>query len=88
MKYDFISDPGHAWLKVNKKELKRLGIDQQISHYSYMNGEYAYLEEDCDAPLFINKKKLVGEIVSFNELYEDNWMERGYSHYLPDLVKA
>lgn len=42
------SDAGHAWAKVKKPFLSKLGIDKDISHYSYQRGEYAYLEEDCD----------------------------------------
>ncbi len=50
--FDFISDPGHGWGKVPKALLQVLGIDNQISRYSYMRGEYAYLEEDCDLSKF------------------------------------
>ena len=53
--YSFIADPGHGWLKVSKKELKDLGIENEITGCSYMRGEFAYLEEDCDAGLFIDK---------------------------------
>ncbi len=53
-RYKFYADPGHGWLKVSKLELAILGIADQISEYSYMRATYAYLEEDCDAPLFIN----------------------------------
>ena len=53
-RYKFYADPGHGWLKVEKLDLAGLGIADQISEYSYVKGIYAYLEEDCDAPLFIN----------------------------------
>jgi hypothetical protein len=42
------SDSGHAWAKVKKQFLSKLGIDKDISHYSYQRGDYAYLEEDSD----------------------------------------
>ena len=51
----FHSDPGHAWLEVPLAELKSLGVAGEISSYSYINGETAYLEEDCDAGIFIDK---------------------------------
>jgi hypothetical protein len=54
--YIFTSDPGHGWLRVTNAELKALGIAGQISHYSYTNGRYAYLEEDCDLELFMKAK--------------------------------
>lgn len=50
--YTFTNDPGHAWMRVPlEKALKVPGI----STYSYVSrkGRYAYLEEDCDAPLYL-----------------------------------
>ena len=52
--FDFISDPGHAWLKVPHQMLADLGIADQITHYSYSRDAFAYLEEDCDAATFFN----------------------------------
>lgn len=37
-----VVDPGHAWLRVPLVEIARLGIEDQISAYSYINGNYAY----------------------------------------------
>lgn len=53
-KYDFYSDPGHGWLKVERKELVELGIENQISGYSYQKGDFVYLEEDGDASKFMD----------------------------------
>lgn len=44
----FYSDPGHAWLKVDYNELVELGIETDISPFSYRDGDDVYLEEDCD----------------------------------------
>jgi len=57
-KYRFISDPGHAWLEVPRAELVALNILDKVSAYSYQNKGWVYLEEDCDAGLFIDAKKL------------------------------
>ena len=54
--YDFYEDPSHGWLKVSLKELVSLGIQSDISRYSYIKGENAYLEEDCDMPKFVKAK--------------------------------
>jgi hypothetical protein len=43
------SDPGHAWLAVKLSEIKMLGIETEISSYSYVKGKTAYLEEEIDA---------------------------------------
>jgi len=52
-KLTFYSDGGHGWLKVSKKQLRQLGIENQISSYSYMRNDFAYLEEDCDLSVFM-----------------------------------
>lgn len=55
--YIFYADAGHGWLAVKRNELIELGIINQVSHFSYENGDTVYLEEDCDAGLFINAMK-------------------------------
>lgn len=52
--YNFYSDPGHGWLAVPIEDVNKLGIVNKISRYSYLNGEMAYLEEDCDFEVFFN----------------------------------
>lgn len=52
-KYRFYSDAGHGWLAVDKLTLRAFGVEDKISAYSYMRGATAYLEEDCDASLFL-----------------------------------
>lgn len=52
IKISFHHDAGHSWLEIEKNELKYLGIRNKISIYSYMKGNKAYLEEDCDFNLF------------------------------------
>lgn len=49
----FYSDPAHGWAKVKRSVLSNLKIADQVSSYSYQNGEYVFLEEDCDFPLLI-----------------------------------
>lgn len=56
MKYKYFTDPGHGWLKVSIDELESFGIADKISFCSYMKGAYAYLEEDCDMPIFLATK--------------------------------
>lgn len=52
--FDFISDPGHGWLKVNTRDLFALGLTpSHFTSYSYRRGNELYLEEDCDATMFI-----------------------------------
>lgn len=50
--YNLYNDPGHGWLKVERKELVDLGILEKISPYSYQLGDHVYLEEDSDCYTF------------------------------------
>lgn len=52
--YYWFHDPGHSWLQVPIRYLSVLGIVDKISKYSYCKGGYAYLEEDCDANVFLS----------------------------------
>lgn len=54
--YQFYEDPAHGWLKVLKTELVDLGIQNDISPYSYQRGESVYLEEDADFDKFVTAK--------------------------------
>jgi hypothetical protein len=70
--YNFYSDAGHGWLEVGRDELAMLHIDDQISHYSYTKGDKVYLEEDCDASLFINALENLGVKFTFNSITSNN----------------
>jgi len=60
--FHFFADAGHGWMRVKLSDLRNSGVYEKISSYSYKKGDYAYLEEDCDAPLFLDGyKKLMGE---------------------------
>ena len=48
----YFQDPGHGWLRVHKKEINKLGLQYQISGYSYESKLYVYLEEDRDMSLY------------------------------------
>ena len=50
----FIFNPGHGWLKVPLAEIAALGIEEQISPLSFVEGNYAYLERDCDSHLYLD----------------------------------
>ena len=51
--YTFHIDPGHAWLEVPYEEIVLFGLEDKISSYSRQTFDTCFLEEDCDAPLFI-----------------------------------
>ena len=80
--YVFYSDPGHGWIAVERQELMALGILFQVSHYSYQKGNMVYLEEDCDASLFIKAKRDAGievKLVEHDSNYDSHI--RNYSPF-------
>ena len=81
------SDPGHAWLAVKLSEIKMLGIEQDISSFSYVKGKTAYLEEDCDAGKFIEAMKSKGIDVEVKEgAVRDRSPIRYFKSYSPETV--
>ena len=50
----FIEDPGHGWLRVPLADVAALGIQDEITPYSFIDNDYAFLEEDCDYGTFMN----------------------------------
>ena len=56
----FVSDPGHGWALVLTSELRALGIVDKISRYSYLNGQTAALEEDCDLGVYCEALRAAG----------------------------
>ena len=78
-KLRFINDPGHGWLEVDKKDLLLLGINKDISSYSYQKGGKAYLEEDCDAHVFITAAENAGIRLEINDINLDHSHYRSYN---------
>jgi len=50
---EFISDPAHGWLKVSTLAYEL--AEAPASSHSYTDGEFCYLEEDSDAPRFLDQ---------------------------------
>jgi hypothetical protein len=61
--YEFHYDAGHGWLRVDHATLAVVGLNlTDFSEYSYVTDTHMYLEEDCDAGLFIETvRELAGE---------------------------
>ena len=73
--YTYHTDPGHGWLEVSLDELDLLGIRSEVSCYSYIKGDKAYLEEDCDMELFMNAMEAKGvnvKLAYINEPTKDS----------------
>lgn len=52
-KYKYFQDPGHGWVQVPLDHLQQAGVGGDVSDYSFQKGRYVYLEEDCDAPMYL-----------------------------------
>jgi hypothetical protein len=70
MRLSWLSDPGHGWLAVPITDLEALGIADKISRYSFKHEATAYLEEDCDASLYLSALKASG--VDLNALEQSH----------------
>lgn len=88
--FKYYQDPGHGWVGVKVDLLRTLGIVAQISECSYMNqrGTMAYLEEDRDGSLFVEKYiEAFGAKPEFKDSYTDrrHWI-RSYERYTPEVL--
>jgi hypothetical protein len=85
-KYKFFSDPSHGYIEVPLAELQSLGIDKDISSYSYANNGLVYLEEDCDYSVFIEAKAKANEPFDYDMIHlNDDAPCRGYPRYKPTV---
>lgn len=79
--YRYIQDPGHGWIEVPLDELEN--IAHKISRYSYMDKRTgkAYLEEDCDAAIFIKKLKDTDTPFDIKEVHQENTFIRNLPRF-------
>ena len=80
--FTFHIDAGHCWLEVTSTDLNKLGLEESdFSPYSYkapawrpfalarLNNTTYYLEEDCDAKVFIEEFEKVNGEIHFTDSY-------------------
>ena len=80
--FTFHIDAGHCWLEVTSTDLNKLGLkESDFSPYSYkepawrpfdlarLNNTTYYLEEDCDAKVFIEEFEKVNGEIHFTDSY-------------------
>ena len=89
MAFTFHTDPGHGWLEVSFTELQKVGLTPgDFSSYSYQRGSVVYLEEDCDAYVFIRAYEAThNRSPEFIEKYThfDSWI-RGLDRIQPNVL--
>ena len=64
-------DPGHAWVAVPLSLVEELGIKDIITNFSYYRDGMCYLEEDCDASVFVKRAKEAGYTFKFRESHNN-----------------
>lgn len=73
--FHYVSDPSHSWLIVSPQWIGAVGLNlARFSQCSYvhLDGTLA-LEEDCDAPVFLNAyKRCFGETLDIIEIHIDD----------------
>jgi hypothetical protein len=82
LEINFYSDPSHGWAQIPHQLIHQLGISEKISNYSYTDQHYAYLEEDCDLSLFMQKAEAEGWQIQFKDKHtnSDSFI-RNYQRY-------
>ena len=82
---NYYQDPSHGWVKINRKWLSVLNIEDKISRYSYMRKDYIYLEEDCDLSRLLAAADAAGIKIVLRE-YNSNKQSkiRSYDSYRYD----
>lgn len=82
MNLRYIQDPAHGWLEVPRGLLEVLGIQDRITHYSYINNGYVYLEEDLDMVTFTRALRASSAIeLELDPVYQQHTPIRDYDRY-------
>jgi|JFJP01.1.fsa_nt_gi hypothetical protein len=63
--FKYYTDPGHGWMMTPVKLLEKYKVQDKISKYSYIDGDTAFLEEDCDATVLLNAIEAAGDTAAF-----------------------
>lgn len=74
MKLKFYQDAGHGWIQVPHKTILSMPekLIEKITKYSYMDKTHVYLEEDCDAYLFMSWLSDIGVKPTLETVYHDH----------------
>jgi len=80
--FSYYCDPGHGWVKVERKRLNELGLLDKISNYSYQRNDNVYLEEDSDLDIFLKAMRQAGYSVQFKQQHTNRRSKiRNYSGF-------
>ena len=74
--FDLVTDASHGWLKVPVAELERLNIVEDITTFSYVRYDMAYLEQDADMATFLKAREAEGKPVTKIKEHNRNGQSR------------
>ena len=74
--FDLVTDASHGWLKVPVSELERLNIVEDITTFSYVRNDMAYLEQDADMATFLTAREAEGKPVTKIKEHSRNGQSR------------
>ena len=81
MKFNLISDAGHAWLEVDLRQFPN--AIQFGTGFGYIDGDTIYLEEDVEMPQFLGDLIFSGVAMADIHLseieVEDEWHGRNFA---------
>lgn len=82
MTLNYYQDPGHGWVKIKLAKLISLGIDLDISNYSYIRNDNVFLEEDCDLARLYKACDDKGIVIKLKEYHTNKQSKiRSYDNY-------
>ena len=83
---NYYSDCGHGWIEVSLNQIQSAGLmPEDFSFYSYRNGSKFYLEEDGDAPKFLDHYKILHEVKFYHIHYNSDCWIRDLERNKPSL---
>jgi hypothetical protein len=84
--FPYIQDSGHGWVRVPRQEIERLGIEKDITTYSYQKGRNVFLEEDCDMQILVDARTAEGKETKFAPYQNKSRQSRirKYESYRPE----
>ena len=88
--FTYLQDAGHGWFSVPIKYLQAVMSDAEIrniSPFSYTKGKSVYLEEDCDAGLFISAWKALIPEFKYEVKYTERSPVRSYSRVGKEFIE-
>ena len=71
-KLNYFTDPSHGWLEVKRSDLIALGIEDEITGFSYEKGAKVFLEEDCDMGTYLRAAIAAGWNAYFHASHTDS----------------